>query len=151
MPILCGPRQLRPTATVPGSDPNDVASRPATSQPTWTPPHLGKVLKAKSTLATDTENPPSLAQCAVRQSTSKVGAVCGSSARTDLCGGRLETAVPTAIVIVVAFGQTSVFEKDSTTSVTSVQRMKNLVCLIGAFWSWHPDRLAQPKSAINDS
>src|SRR5215475_8690415 len=30
--------------------------------------------------------------------TPKVGAVCGNSARTDLCGGRLVTAVPTAIV-----------------------------------------------------
>jgi hypothetical protein len=29
--------------------------------------------------------------------------------------------------------------------------MINLVCLIGAFWSWHPDMLTQPKSAINDS
>src|SRR5215471_17426555 len=29
--------------------------------------------------------------------TPKVGAVCGNSARTDLCGGRLVTAVPTAI------------------------------------------------------
>ena len=29
---------------------------------------------------------------------SQVGAVCGSSARTDLCGGRLARAVPTAIM-----------------------------------------------------
>jgi hypothetical protein len=42
-------------------------------------------------------------------------------------------------------------KKDLATGVTSVQRMINLVCLIGAFWSWHPDMLTQPKSAINDS
>ena len=34
----------------------------------------------------------------VRRHTPKVGAVCGNSACTDLCGGRLVTAVPTAIV-----------------------------------------------------
>ncbi len=33
---------------------------------------------------------------AVRRQISKVGAVCGNSARTDLCGGRWETVVPTA-------------------------------------------------------
>ena len=34
---------------------------------------------------------------------SKVGAVCGSSARTDLCGGRSAMTVPTAILFVFAF------------------------------------------------
>ena len=36
-------------------------------------------------------------QCAVCRSTSKVRTVCGSSARTDLCGGRSAMTVPTAI------------------------------------------------------
>ena len=36
-------------------------------------------------------------QRAVRRSTSKVRTVCGSSARTDLCGGRSAMTVPTAI------------------------------------------------------
>ena len=40
--------------------------------------------------------PASLAECAVRRQTPKVGAVCGNSARTDLCGGRSEMGVPTA-------------------------------------------------------
>src|SRR5450755_4994564 len=40
--------------------------------------------------------PPSLAKCAVCRQTPEVGAVCGNSARTDLCGGRFERGVPTA-------------------------------------------------------
>ena len=40
--------------------------------------------------------PASLAKCAVCRQTPKVGAVCGNSARTDLCGGRSVMAVPTA-------------------------------------------------------
>ena len=38
-----------------------------------------------------------LAETRSQSSSSKVGAVCGSSARTDLCGGRPAMAVPTAI------------------------------------------------------
>src|SRR5258708_20625544 len=34
----------------------------------------------------------------VRRHSPEVGAVCGKAARTDLCGGRLEMSVPTAIV-----------------------------------------------------
>jgi hypothetical protein len=34
----------------------------------------------------------------LRRHIPKVGAVCGNSACTDLCGGRLVTAVPTAII-----------------------------------------------------
>src|SRR5271165_6064131 len=39
------------------------------------------------------------AATAASRYTPKVGAVCGNSARTDLCGGRLATAVPTAIML----------------------------------------------------
>ena len=39
-------------------------------------------------------------RCAGWSSTSKVRAVCGSAARTDLCGGRSAMTVPTAITIV---------------------------------------------------
>ena len=42
-------------------------------------------------------NYSSLAKPALRRQTSKVGAVCGNSARTDLCGGRSVMGVPTAI------------------------------------------------------
>ena len=38
------------------------------------------------------------AACTLCRQALKVGAVCGKSARTDLCGGRLATAVPTANV-----------------------------------------------------
>ena len=38
-----------------------------------------------------------LAKRALRRQTPKVGAVCGNPARTDLCGGRGVTRVPTAI------------------------------------------------------
>jgi putative ABC transport system substrate-binding protein len=48
-------------------------------------------------LATDTEDPPPLSQREVCMSTSTVRTVCGSSARTDLCGGRSAMTVPTAI------------------------------------------------------
>src|SRR5215469_10173932 len=48
-------------------------------------------------LAAETENPSPLAAPAVRRQTPEVGAVCGSSARTDLCGGRSVTGAPTAI------------------------------------------------------
>jgi hypothetical protein len=72
--------------------------RPSQSpQPTRTTLDLGKVLQALQTLATDTNDPPTLSQREVCMSTSKVRTVCGSSARTDLCGGPLVTVVPTAI------------------------------------------------------
>ena len=41
-------------------------------------------------------NPSSMAQRALRRQTPEVGAVCGNSASTDLCGGRSEMSVPTA-------------------------------------------------------
>src|SRR5205823_5778365 len=42
------------------------------------------------------EDPTSASQRALRRQVSEVGAVCGNSARTDLCGGRRVTDVPTA-------------------------------------------------------
>ena len=56
-----------------------------------------KKFQIKSSMVTDAEDPSSLSKCEVCQSTSKVRAVCGSSARTDLCGGRPAMAVPDAI------------------------------------------------------
>ena len=49
-------------------------------------------------LAPTTANPSPLARCALCSQTPKVGAVCPNWARTDLCGGRKVTRVPTAIV-----------------------------------------------------
>jgi hypothetical protein len=98
VPILCGTRQLRSIATIPRRDPSYVAQRSAATQSTGTQPNLGEVLEAQQALATDTDNPTSLSQRAVLEtSSSKVRAVYGNSARTDLCGGRPAMAVPTAI------------------------------------------------------
>ena len=47
-----------------------------------------EVLQPLRKLATDAEDPASLSQREVSTSSSKVRAVCGNSARTDLCGGR---------------------------------------------------------------
>ena len=44
-----------------------------------------------------TENPSSLARCALRRQTPEVGAGCLNWASPDLCGGRGVTRVPTAI------------------------------------------------------
>src|SRR6202140_4372054 len=50
-------------------------------------------------LAPETANPYSLARESLRRQTPEVGAVCPNWARTDLCGGREVTRVPTATVI----------------------------------------------------
>src|SRR5215207_907036 len=48
-------------------------------------------------MAPQAAHPSSLAAAALRRQTPEVGAVCGNAARTDLCGGRPVTGVPTAI------------------------------------------------------
>ena len=48
-------------------------------------------------VAPETENPSPLAGPAIRRQTLKVRTGCGNPARPGLCGGRLATAVPTAI------------------------------------------------------
>src|ERR1700686_5917956 len=50
-------------------------------------------------LASETANPSSMASESLRRQTPEVGAVCPNWARTDLCGGREVTRVPTATVI----------------------------------------------------
>ena len=59
--------------------------------------HLGLDQSAGGPLASETTHPSSMAKQALRRQTPKVGAVCGSSARTALCGGRSVMGVPTAI------------------------------------------------------
>ncbi len=54
--------------------------------------------EARRRLAPSTQDPSSVAKRAFCRQTLKVGAVCGNPARTDLCGGRLATTVPTAII-----------------------------------------------------
>lgn len=53
--------------------------------------------QAGRSLAAQTPDIPSLAIPALSRQTPKVGAVCGNSARTVLCGGRPVMGVPTAI------------------------------------------------------
>src|SRR6266481_3693861 len=45
------------------------------------------------------QDPASASECALRRHSSKVGAVCSNPARTDLCGGRWATGVPTATIL----------------------------------------------------
>ena len=58
--------------------------------------YLGSDKEAGGRLAPKTAYPSSLAQSALRRQAPEVGAVCGKAARTDLCGGRGVTRVPTA-------------------------------------------------------
>src|SRR4051812_4880374 len=53
--------------------------------------------RAAKSMASKTANHTSLAKQTLRRQTPEVGAVCGNTARTDLCGGRVVTCVPTAI------------------------------------------------------
>ena len=94
--VLCGPGQLHTAAAVPQCDPSHVAAQLTATQPTRPPADLGKVLQALQTLATDAEDRAPVSQREVCMSTSKVRTVCGSSARTGLCGGRSAMTVPTA-------------------------------------------------------
>src|SRR5713226_8709737 len=57
---------------------------------------LGEDHAARQRLAPPTAHPSSLAVSTLCRHTPKVGAVCGKSARTDLCGGRSAMSVPTA-------------------------------------------------------
>ena len=59
---------------------------------------LGADQAVGRTLAPETANPSSVARETLRRQTPEVGAVCPNWARTDLCGGREVTRVPTAKV-----------------------------------------------------
>src|SRR5262249_40558663 len=99
VPVLRCARQLLPPAAIPRRDPSDLASPAATSQPARPTLHLGKVRPNLQQMAAVAQDPAPVSQRAVCKSTSKVRAVCGSAARTDLCGGRSAMAVPTAITV----------------------------------------------------
>ena len=58
---------------------------------------LGADHAAGRRLAPATANPSSLARAALRRHTPEVGAVCRNSARTDLCGLRLASALNSAV------------------------------------------------------
>ena len=58
---------------------------------------MGAGKQAGCRLPSETAYPSSLAWRSLRRQTPKVRAVCSNPARTDLCGGRQATGVPTAI------------------------------------------------------
>src|SRR3984885_13828193 len=59
------------------------------------PPELASHSSDLRTMDTSSSHPASFSQRAFRRYSSEVGAVCGSSARTDLYGGRSAMTVPT--------------------------------------------------------
>src|SRR2546426_10995492 len=61
--------------------------------------HLGSDAEARGRLASATAHPSPLAQPTLCRHAPEVGAVCGKAARTDLCGGRGVTRVPTATTL----------------------------------------------------
>ena len=95
--LLCLPRR---------ADQLGIIALSVTTWSTLAPLALATEPKRQGHMATDqadrrrlpppTQNPSSLAAAALRRQILKVGAVCPNWARTDLCGGRLATAVPTA-------------------------------------------------------
>src|SRR6516165_12307120 len=60
---------------------------------------MGEDHAAPQRLAPQAAYPAPLAASTLRRHTPEVGAVCGNSARTDLCGGRPVMSVPTANTI----------------------------------------------------
>src|SRR3989454_5074277 len=61
--------------------------------------HLGSDAEARGRLASATAHTSPLAQPPFGRHAPEVGAVCGKAARTDLCGGRGVTRVPTATTL----------------------------------------------------
>src|SRR5688572_6906080 len=83
------------TGNVPRRDRQTLAADTHPAQPKGRS-HLGSDHEVGRRLASQTAYPPSLAQPAICRPIPEVGAVCGKAARTDLCGGREATRVPTA-------------------------------------------------------
>src|SRR5271166_708611 len=81
---------------LPPSRHRPLATRHASAQPAG-PNDLGRHRQACRTLPAEAQDHPRLAVATLPRQTPKVGAVCGNSARTDLCGGRAVMRVPTAI------------------------------------------------------
>jgi hypothetical protein len=90
---------------------------------------------------------PGAGRCAsssimLRRHASEVGAVCGSSARTDLCGGRSAMAVPTATRFVPVLFQCPCLRFDGHLAITATKlgvRMVRYSFPVGLF---HPLRHA---------
>jgi RNA-directed DNA polymerase len=94
--VPCGSDQQPGAGKLPASRGQTLVPLAAATQPAQ-PRHVGPDEQAGRRLAPQAAHPSSLAAAALRRQTPEVGAVCGNAARTDLCGGRPVTGVPTAI------------------------------------------------------
>src|SRR5208283_1158327 len=94
--VSCRAHQQLGAERVPLSRGLPMATQSSTAQPKGRL-HVETDEEAGGRLAPTAQNPSSLAASAVCRQAPEVGAVCGSPARTDLCGGRSVTSVPTAI------------------------------------------------------
>src|SRR5580658_2749877 len=94
--VPCRAHQQLGTGRVPLSRDLSLATQPSATQPKGRL-HVEEDDETGGRLAPTAQNPSSLAASAVCRQAPTVGAVCGSPARTDLCGGRSVTGVPTAI------------------------------------------------------
>src|SRR6516165_12565837 len=96
---------------------------------------MGEDHAAPQRLAPQAAYPAPLAASTLRRHTPEVGAVCGNSARTDLCGGRSAMGVPTANTKVLALKTHSLSGAEiRTVSVPVVKRVPK--------WSQPPPLLA---------
>src|SRR5438552_11107211 len=92
-----GADKQRVTVRVPIPRYQSLAANAAVAEPKrWD--DLGADQAVGRRLAPETANPSSVARESLRRQTPKAGAVCPNWARTDLCGGREVTRVPTAKV-----------------------------------------------------
>src|SRR5437764_8170090 len=96
-----GADELSCTRAVPRRDHSPLAASPESPQPEGGG-LLGSDDRDSRRVSSTTAYPPSLARAAIRRSTPEVRAVCGKAARTDLCGGREVTRVPTATDRIIA-------------------------------------------------
>jgi hypothetical protein len=94
--LSCRPHEHARPFGVPTLCCRTLASRLAPAQPEG-PDDMGDGGQVGGTLAPETPDIPSLAISTLPRQTPKVGAVCGNSARTVLCGGRSVMSVPTAL------------------------------------------------------
>ena len=87
----------RPRAQrLPLPDPRPMATHASAAQPPGSH-EMGADGQPGARIPAQAPGPSPLAQRTFRRQTPEVGAVCGKAARTDLCGGRAVTRVPTAI------------------------------------------------------
>jgi len=95
--LPCGADKRTDTDRVPLPRHQSLATHAAAAEPEGLD-DMGADQAVGRRLAPATANPSPLARAPLRRQTPEVGAVCPNWARTDLCGGREVTRVPTAII-----------------------------------------------------